>query len=266
MHTCAGVDVGTRGIRIAYGNCPHIIGMMIVQKEEIEDALKYLQGFGIKELCVAGGYQWAELEDNDVFNRMDEVLPYVEDRETHGFRRLLSESLKRFRVRLLPSAGASGGIPEGMLYNVIDSGTPDKVAKANYIYWKGKRTFTLVDKGCFYSVLYVEDGTIVAFVSATRGQPGPCSPGLVDLELLLLKRWPNSKLSIMSSGVPEWVAEEWLRFYRPTFIGEEVVCPGEDCDELSAAKGAFLWCCGYKLRNIFSDKYERRITLRDQEG
>jgi hypothetical protein len=193
----------------------------------------------------------------------EEVVPNAGKSETHGLRRLLKRALALFDVLLLPSGGSSGEVPPEWLYNVLDSATPDKVAKANYLYWKGHKTFTVIDRGCFVAILYVVEGAIVRFVSATRGMPGPCSPGLVDLELLLMTDWPKDKNSIMKSGLTAEVVEEWLRFYRPTFVGEEIACPGPECDEMAAAKGAFMWCCGMKLKHAFSDSFRRRISLRN---
>lgn len=263
MPTCAGLDVGTRGIRAVYGRCPHYEGSLTFGKDEIEEALRFLKGLGVKKLCVAGGYQWREVEGRDLLSSLDEVVPAAGEEETHGFRRLLRRALELFDVTLLPSGGASGEVPEPWLINALDSGTPDKVAKANYVFWSGHKTFTLIDKGCFVSALYVVEGSITRFVSATRGMPGPCSPGVVDLELLLLKEWPRSRTSIMKSGVDDRTVEEWLRFYEPTFVGEKIVCPSPECDELAAAKGAFLWCCNFKLKNVFSDNFKRWVKLRD---
>lgn len=143
MPTSAGVDVGTRGIRAVYGRCPHVLGYLEFSKNEIEEALKFLKGIGVKELCLAGGYQWREVKDHEALSRLyDEVVPNAGREETHGLRRLLTAALAYFETTLLPSAGASGEVPEGLLINALDSGTPDKVAKANYLIHNGKRTFT----------------------------------------------------------------------------------------------------------------------------
>ncbi len=254
--------MGTRGIRIVYGRCPYVYGKMKILRSEIEDALKLLKGMGVKKLCVAGGYQWREMTVEDALNNLEEVVPYQPPEESHGLRRLVRASAS-FDARLLPSGGASGEVPQKWLLNALDTATPDKIAKANFVRWRyGISTFTLVDLGCYVSLIYVEDGAVTRFVSATRGMPGKCSPGLIDIELLLLYEWPTSREDIHNAGVDEETVKLWLDFYRPTFVGEEVICPSRICDEYSAAEGAFLWCCGLKLKHMFSDRYVRHLTIK----
>ncbi len=256
-----GIDVGTRGIRISLLENNEFILEMEVKKDETSEALRLYSGIGIDTVCIAGGYQWKELNNEETLS--NEVVAFGSNGETHGLRRLIRESIALFKkVKLLPSGGASGALLNSFLINSLDTGTPDKVAKANYVYWlHGLNTFTLIDKGMFVSILYIDDGKIVNFISATRGMPSPMSPGLVDLELLTVYDWPKSKHDIWKAGVSSEVTEAWIDFFEPTFIGKKVVCPGTLCNKFSASRGAALWCNGYKLKLMFSDNYERHMTF-----
>ena len=261
-----GIDVGTRRIRFSLFENNKFFLEMAVKKEELEEVLRLYSGLGIDNVCIAGGYQWKELDGLGALS--DDTVAFGSNGESHGLRRLIRKSSCLFkRVKLLPSGGASGTLSEKFLINSLDTGTPDKVAKANYVYWiQGIKTFTLIDKGMFVTLLYVDDGSITNFISATRGMPSPLSPGIVDLELLTVYRWPKSKRDIWDSGVPPEVTEAWIEFLEPTFIGEKIVCPSNVCDEFSAARGAALWCKGYKLKLMFSDNYERYLTIKAQRG
>ncbi len=257
-----GIDVGTRGIRLSVLDNGKFIYEEKFKKEEVFEGLKIAKGMGVRRVCIAGGYQWRELKGPEALN--DETVAFGSVKESHGLRRIVRNSLTLFKeVCLLPSGGASGAISEAFLKNSLDTGTPDKVAKANYLYWNySLKDFTLIDKGMFVTILYVKDGSIINFFSATRGMPSPMSPGIVDLELLVVYDWPKRKDDIWSSGVGDEVTEKWIEFLRPTFVGEVVRCPGELCDEFSASRGAALWCHGLKLKNLFSDSYERHLTIK----
>ncbi len=260
----AGIDVGTRGIRsVVYDCSTHSIKHSLqVSKEDIHNLLKSLKGLGVEKVCIAGGYQWRELRGHSILS--EEFLAFGSSAtETHGLRRLTIGSLTFKDVILLPSGGGSGEIPIWMLFNTLDSGTPDKVAKVTYILYKlGIKTFTLIDDGCFTTLMGMENGAITKVLGATRGVPGKCNPGCVDSELCLALKWPRSKSDLVDCKVPEHVIEGWIGFYAHSF--PKPLIRGSSLPIESAAVGAALWCCGYRPRNMFSDSPLRYGCLWDK--
>jgi len=250
-----GIDVGTRSVRMVLYDCNTntLLYKENVNKSEIAETIKELQGYGVSSVCIAGGYQWKELDGISALS--DEIVALGSDNEeTHGLRRAIKIALAATRrVILLPSAGASGGLPTWLLYNVLDSGTPDKVAKANFVrHALGLTTFTLVDDGCFTTILSIENSVITFALGATRGIPGRCNPGCVDSELCLYLNWPRRKRDLLACHTPRNVIEKWIEFY--TSILPKPVIRGSELPIEASALGAAFWCCGKKLQMMFSDR------------
>ncbi len=247
-----GIDVGTRRIRLVTFNCStkRVELELAVTREELLEALKLLKGIGVEKVCVAAGLQWRELEGVEIYRDPLSLLG-ASERETHGFRRLISLALFK-EVVVLPSGGGSGEVPKWNLFNSVDTGTPDKVAKSNYlIHLKGLKDFTLIDDGCFTSIIEVRDKALTFVLGSTRGVPGKCSPGCVDAEIFLGFKWPREKADLTKCKPPMEVVNGWLEFLRPSL--REPLIFGSQLPESAAAIGSALWCCGVKPENFFGD-------------
>ncbi|ALU12514.1 hypothetical protein EYM_04735 [Ignicoccus islandicus DSM 13165] len=248
-----GIDVGTRRIRAVAFDCStrKVLAREAKGKEEVLELIRFLKGIGVEKLCVAGGLQWRELNGIEIYRDPVSLLGSERDIGTHGFRKLISSSIFK-EVVILPSGGASGEVPIWNLFNAVDSGTPDKVAKCNYlINSEGLSDFTLIDDGCFTSILKVNDKAITFVLGSTRGVPGRCTPGCIDSEIFIAFKWPQRKKDLLECGAPREVVEGWIRFLKPV-LGDTIIYSSE-LDEWSAAIGSALWCCGTKPKNFFSD-------------
>ncbi|UXD22384.1 hypothetical protein IPA_04175 [Ignicoccus pacificus DSM 13166] len=250
----AGIDIGTRGIRLTVIDCSSLntIYKEVYDRHSIDFLLKTIKGLGVERICVAGGYQWREVTNHDIYS--EELIAFGSSQEeTHGLRRTVRMLSLAKELLLLPSGGASGELPRWFTFNVLDSGTPDKVAKANYIIHRmGLHTFTLIDDGCFTTLIGIEDDAITKVIASTWGVPGKCSPGRVDVELCLAFKWPQSKRDLIDCDVPNDVMEGWIDFYKELFPSPYM--RGSELDEFSASEGAALWCCGLRPKHIFSSR------------
>ncbi len=235
-----GVDVGTRGIRLALVECPKSV-KLTKKLSEPKELIIWSQMADV--IAIAGGYSWKVIRDHEIVNNLEKIVLKREEESEIGFRKILTIWPLRKRVIILPTAAHSPYITTHFLWNKIDVCTPDKVAKAFAIMrLMGLRSFTMVDKGAHTSILRVEDERIVGCIGASWGAPGKFSPGCVDYEVCYWYAWPRRKP--IRVEMPEDSVNFWIEMFTKMFGGPVVICDN-DCPygEFSAAVGASLWTC-----------------------
>ncbi len=243
MHTfrrVLGVDVGTRGTRVALISCPNNV-IYMGKIGSSRDLLLWAQQ--VDGIAIAGGYSWKLLEDHEILNNIDKISLKREPESETGFREILKMWPLVKKVVVLPSAASSPYISPHYLWNKIDVCTPDKVSKAITIMRVlGMRTFTLIDKGVHTAILRVEDGRIVGCIGASWGPPGLLTPGCVDYEVCYWYGWPKRKP--IRAEVPLEAVDFWIEKLTRIF-GEPIITCDDECPygEFSAAVGASFWIC-----------------------